>query len=683
MNDIVLDGFVKNFAESRGLSGRADDYVFEAFAASSLLRKYHQSDIKDMEESILVGGGGDGGIDAIAITVNGRPVMAEEDVLFFSDSLRRLDVEFVFVQAKTTTSFSAADIGSSGFGVEQFFAAVSNSAPLVRFKDEVQQLVELARYIYGQGIKMQENPKCSFYYVTAGVWNDPPEPKGRLQDVKDRLEGLNIFSEVRAMPVDADLLKAVYRELERGIVKEVEFSRTAAFPKIDGVNEAYIGLLSGNEFINLVSTNDGELNRELFYDNVRDFQGHNSVNQEINNTLTNEQLRNAFPLLNNGITIIARSINRTGDNIRISDFQIVNGCQTTHIIFQNKELIGADIFVPCKIVATDDSLVVNEVIKATNRQTAVLPEALESLSLFHRDLEDFYRTREEKRNPADRIYYERRSKQYAMDNIKPSNIVTLTGQIKSFVAMFLNEPHSQHRYYGELLKSYANEQGRLFADHHDHSPYYASGVALVTVDKWLNQAQIDREMRHYKHHMLMAVRMLISGHDVPVLNSSRISGYSLGIVDALRDPTRADEEFTRAVSIIKASLARFVADNSEWQDGGRRNPPYRLRAFTARLIQQLRSRESITDDVSVDTGNAPSANVESGRILWYDDWRNYGFIARNIGGGDIFVHQSELSEVPWHLRVRGTQVRFTVERDHRFDNPDAIKATKVALLSND
>ena len=461
MNDIVLDGFVKNFAESRGLSGRAEDYVFEAFAASALLRKYHQSDIKDMEESILVGGGGDGGIDAIAITVNGRPVMAEEDVLFFSDSLRRLDVEFVFVQAKTTTSFSAADIGSSGFGVEQFFAAVSNSTPLVQFKDEVQQLVELARYIYGQGIKMQENPKCSFYYVTAGVWNDPPEPKGRLQDVKDRLEGLNIFSDVRAMPVDADLLKAVYRELERGIVKEVEFSRTAAFPKIDGVNEAYIGLLSGNEFINLVSTNDGDLNRELFYDNVRDFQGHNSVNQEINNTLTNEQLRNAFPLLNNDITIIARSINRTGDNIRISDFQIVNGCQTTHIIFQNKELIGADIFVPCKIVATDDSLVVNEVIKATNRQTAVLPEALESLSLFHRDLEDFYRTREEKRNPADRIYYERRSKQYAMDNIKPSNIVTLTGQIKSFVAMFLNEPHSQHRYYGELLKSYANEQGRL------------------------------------------------------------------------------------------------------------------------------------------------------------------------------------------------------------------------------
>ena len=683
MNDIVLDGFVKNFAESRGLSSRPEDYVFEAFAASALLRKYHQSDITDMEESILIGGGEDGGIDAIAIIVNGRLVMAEEDVRFFSDNLRRLDVEFVFVQAKTSASFNAADIGSSGFGVEQFFSVVSNSTPMVRFSDDIQQLVELTRYIYGQGIKMQENPKCYFYYVTTGAWSDQPEPKGRFQDVKERLEQLNLFSDVSATPVDAELLKAIYRELERGIVKEVEFSRTAAFPKIDGVNEAYIGLLSGDEFINLVSTTDGELNRDLFYDNVRDFQGHNFVNKEIHNTLANEQLRNAFPLLNNGITIIARSINRIGDNIRISDFQIVNGCQTTHIVFQNKEFIGSDIFIPCKIVATDDSLVVNEVIKATNYQTVVLPEALESLSLFHRDLEDFYRTQEANKDPADRIYYERRSKQYAMDNIDPSNIVTLTGQIKSFVAMFLNEPHSQHRYYGELLKSYANEHGRLFADHHNPSPYYASGVALIMADKWLNQVQVDRDTRHYKHHMLMAVRVLISGHDVPVLNSRRIPEYSLGIVDALRDPVRAHEEFSRAVNIIRTALARFIANNREGQDEGRRNPPYRLRAFTMQLIEDLRSGEPIDNVVSTGVSDIQVDNIEFGRILWYDDWRKYGFIKRNAGGENIFVHQSELSEVPWHLRVHDTPVRYTVERDPRFDNRDAIKATKVALVQCD
>ena len=111
---------------------------------------------------------------------------------------------------------------------------------------------------------MQENPKCFLYYVTAGKWTEAPDPSGRLSNGVDRLRQLNIFSAVSAIPVDAELLKAVYRELERGVVKDVEFSKTAVFPRIDGVDDAYIGLLPGDEFIKMVSTDDGELNRELF-----------------------------------------------------------------------------------------------------------------------------------------------------------------------------------------------------------------------------------------------------------------------------------------------------------------------------------------------------------------------------------------------------------------------------------
>ena len=72
MNDLVLGGFVKNFAEARGYSHLKQDVLFEAFAASSVLRKYHQADIADLEDSVLIGGSGDGGLDAVAILVNGR-----------------------------------------------------------------------------------------------------------------------------------------------------------------------------------------------------------------------------------------------------------------------------------------------------------------------------------------------------------------------------------------------------------------------------------------------------------------------------------------------------------------------------------------------------------------------------------------------------------------------------------
>jgi len=379
---------------------------------------------------------------------------------------------------------------------------------------------------------MEQNPSCSLYYVTAGSWKNAPDPKGRFVDGQQRLQQLNLFSQVQVTPVDAERLKIIYRELERGVVKEVEFSKTAVFPRIQGVREAYIGLLPGDQFIELITTQEGTLNRELFYDNVRDFQGNNPVNREIAQTIVNDDTRGRFALLNNGVTIVARSINRTGDVFKISDFQIVNGCQTTHIVFQNRGVFNEQTYVPVKLVVTDDSQVITEVIKATNRQTAVLPEALESLTPFHKELEDYYLAQEANIEKNLRIYYERRSKQYAFDRIKPSNIVTLTAQTKSFVAMFLNEPHSHPRYYGELLNAYEH---RLFV--HDHKPaaYYASGCALLTVERLFNTGKLERALRKFKYHILMLIRMQMAGCDIPPLNSSKISIYSKRIVEGIRD----------------------------------------------------------------------------------------------------------------------------------------------------
>ncbi len=652
MNDLVLEGFINNFAEAKGLNHLDSNDLFEAFAASSILRKYHQYDVADIEDSILVGGSGDGGIDAIAIMVNGRPARTEDDVRFFMDVLRRLDVEFVFIQAKTSPSFNAADIGNFAFGIEQFFSAVVGEAPSIQFNAEVQQLIDLTKYIYGQGIKIKENPKCYAYYVTSGTWTSAPEPASRFTDCVKRLKQLNIFSDTEATPVDSELLKVTYRELERGVMQDVEISKTAVFPIIQGVDDAYIGLLRGDEFIKMVSTSDGELNRELFYDNVRDFQGYNPVNSEIEHTLTDSTLRSNFPLLNNGVTIVASELNRKGDIFTILDFQIVNGCQTTHMLFQNRHNIDESVFIPVKLVATRDRQVITEVIKATNRQTAVLPEALESLTPFHKELEDFYAINESNRPQSERIYYERRSKQYAMDNIDQRNVVTLTGQIKSFIAMFLNEPHSHPRYYGELLRSY---EGRLFANDHKPDPYYACGVALLTIEKWLNSQPSERDLRAYKHQMLMLLRSSIGGKDIPRLNSNAISVYCLKIVDALRDPVRTQVECKQAANVLRQALDRFG------RRSGERNPPHRLRAFTERLIEDV-----YVGKVSHNNQRPRSVlpgSQERGYIKWFDVWKGYGFIER-VSGGDIFVHESQVDAVPWHLRIPNMAVRFRI-----VDNP--------------
>ena len=677
MNDLVLDGFVKGFAASRGLANLREDEQFEAFAASTILRRHHQADITDIEENVLVGGGGDGGLDAIAILVNGRPTTTQEDVEFFTDRLGRLDVEFVFIQAKTSAAFNAGDIGTSLFGVREFFAAVSNPSPAITFKEEVLQLIELTKYLYSQIGKMQSDPKCYFYYVTAGQWTDAAEPRARFEDGTRQLQQLNIFSSVYCAPIDADVLKADRRLLDRSVVKTIEFGKNAAFPTIEGVHEAYIGLLPGNEFIKLVSTEEGELNRELFYDNVRDFQGHNAVNREIGDTLSSEHHRNTFPLLNNGVTIIAGTMRRTGDVFQIQDFQIVNGCQTTHILFQNKSEVGPDIFIPVKIVATQDSQVVNEVIKATNRQTEVKPEALESLTPFHKELEDFYLTRETARDSANRIYYERRSKQYALDNVHPTNIVTLPRQIQSFIGMFLDDPHNSHQhYYGKLLEYY---EGRIFALHHRPEPYYASGVALLTVERWFNEAAFPRELKPYRYHLLMLLRMMIGGHNRPELNSNRMAGYALKVVDTLREPEAGRKQMQAARDLLMDGLDKFRRQYRAVAYGSERNPPHRLRAFTEQLMNDCRAEtagERLESAVE-SSGSPVEGSSGQGRLKFFDDIKRYGFIETD-DGIDLFVHETGMEGVPYHLRVRDMDVEFTVANDTRF--PNRLKAENVRVI---
>ena len=622
-----------------------DSEIFESFATSCVLRKYHQSNITDIEDDILVGGNQDGGIDAVAILVNGRPVQSEEDVESFIEAHGRLEVEFVFIQAKTSPTFRSSDIGSFLVGVEQFF----QPQPQIPFSEHITQLAYLSRSLFRHSIHMEDNPRCCLYYVTSGSWTNPVEVSGRISIGQNEIKQLKLFSSVQFKPIDAELLKSIYREIERGVTKAVEISKTAVFPRIDGVDEAYIGLMPGDEFIKLVSTEDGELNRDLFYDNVRDYQGRNPVNKEIDHTLSNDQLRDSFPLLNNGVTIVSKKLNRTGDTFTLSDFQIVNGCQTTHILFRNKDGVTSDTFIPIKLVATSDSQVVTEVIKATNRQTQVLPEALESLTPFHRELEDFYKIQEQQRDPKSRTYYERRSKQYAMDPIHPSNIVTLTTQVKSFVAMFLNEPHSHPRYYGELLKAY---QHRLFVEGHKPAPYYASGVALLIVDKFFNSNRLDRSFRRYKHHILMLVRAQVGGHSAPSLDHVDITNYSLDIVNVLRDSERGIDECNRALDLVKATLPDFR------QSG--RNLPDRLREFTRRLSQSV-SVQSVRPthtraphDIEPEIGQ-----LESGRIKFYDDWKHFGFIDRDAGG-PIYVSTGQLRGIPWHLLRPGTRVKYQV-----------------------
>jgi hypothetical protein len=76
---------------------------------------------------------------------------------------------------------------------------------------------------------------------------------------------------------------------------------------------------------------------------VRHFLGaENSVNQSIAKTIDNQAARSRFPVLNNGVTVVSPDVVVQTNRLFIKNFQIVNGCQTSHVLFANRAHLTDD-----------------------------------------------------------------------------------------------------------------------------------------------------------------------------------------------------------------------------------------------------------------------------------------------------------------------------------------------------
>ena len=179
----------------------------------------------------------------------------------------------------------------------------------------------MKEHIYDRSIDMDTSPICTLYYVTTGTWSNDSALQQRIERGKRDLMDTRLFSEVEFIPLDADGLRTLHQEMNQRITRQIKFEKHTILPDISGVEEAYIGILPCTEYLKLISDDHGNLNRRLFYDNVRDFQGRNAVNQEIEATIQDTEQNDRFALLNNGVTIVAGDLSTVGANFRLRDYQ--------------------------------------------------------------------------------------------------------------------------------------------------------------------------------------------------------------------------------------------------------------------------------------------------------------------------------------------------------------------------
>jgi hypothetical protein len=431
-------------------------------------------------------------------------------------------------------------------GVRDFFS----EAPVLPRNDDIKTAAELQAAIYDNSARFRRgNPHCHLYYVCAGRWQSDPHLEGRISTEVDTLRGLGLFTPdgVEFSPIDADRLQSLYRDTQHRVRSEFQFPSRTVLPEMDHVTEAYFGVLPAKEYLKLIVDESDQLRRSLFYDNVRDFQDFNVVNDQIRETLESGN-RGTFALLNNGITIVTRELTTTGNKFVIEDYQVVNGCQTSHVLYREREHITDDVHVPVKVIATTDDDLTNAVIRATNSQTPIGLEDLQALSSFQKKLEAFYDTFPDRR----RLYYERRSKQYeGIPGIEKVRIVTRGLQIRAFASVFLDEPHRAGRYFATLLKEVG---GRIFADDHRLEMYYASAYAQYRLEFLVRNGLLDVKYKTARHHLLMAVRHAAIGRRLPAFSSNQMERKCAELTTLLHADTSSTEAFAAAATAVDVAV---------------------------------------------------------------------------------------------------------------------------------
>lgn len=552
----ILQGMLDDFKKDYIFENLELSKEFEYFVNYLIISKYHPdafSDKGDMDR-VIVDEKSQFGLDAIAFIVNGNLVLGKDDILQYAKS-KKLDVDILFIQTKTEEKCDTGDLLKTIQATKNFFenfdAITEKNSNVLNAKEIYDELFKYENFRYCTS----QSPKCHIYFVTAAnEWE-----KSLVDNIcqSSGKEITSIISDIKSVDIQVlgrDYIIDAYNEIKNSISVQINLKNCVTLDRIEKVKETYIGYLTGDDYLKIICDSNGDIRRRIFYENVRDYQGtENSVNKEIRATITGKQTRGQFILLNNGVTIITKSVTSLGANIyELSDFQIVNGCQTSNEIYNCKEY-ASDIFVPIKIIYTTDTEIISSIVKATNRQSPVPEEAFVALSKYHKELQLLF-SEYSKDMPLE-MFYERRSGEE--DDIKEKKgayqIVTLHGLIRSFESVYFQNPNIV---YGtnpaNILKS---QKERLFCKSHKPDSYYVAAYLFV---KFVSMQQRELFSKHdyvLRFYVIMVARILmVKTMQVPDLSSGAIDKENKKVTAILKNDDNADSYFVEAKKIIVSML---------------------------------------------------------------------------------------------------------------------------------
>ncbi|MFC6591988.1 AIPR family protein [Deinococcus lacus] len=540
--DRITQSLVKEFRDNYDYKHLPEDELFENFVNYIVVTKEFGAGF-DID-AISTGRGGDLGIDGFAFIINGRLVLSLDDVDEICSPASNLSASLIFIQSKRSAKFDSAEINNLFFGIGDFLS----EKPRLTMNNEIASMHDIWNSLLEKySAKLIAKPNVKIYYVTTGKWTEDSNLLATIEVGKESILGQELFSSVHFYPIDGNAIHKLYRSTKHRLEVQIIFEEKVTLPDINGVQESYFGFLPFKEFKKLIYSEEDNQIRNVFYDNVRDYAGKNPVNDSIRRTVT-DGMSDQFVVLNNGVTIVASGLSSIANKFTIRDYQIVNGCQTSHVLISALENSNIELVrVPIRLIVTEDESLRDRITLATNSQTAVKAEQLEAQTDFQKNLEQYFRASIKHRT----LYYERRANQYNLQSeVKKTQIVSIGDQIKTFASMFLDSPHAVTGYFGTVMKRHS---GKIFQEGHKPDAYFTSSYAFYRLNYLIRNGSLDRSFRKPKYHLLMIFRMITEPFEMPHMNSKKMEKYCESINSLLDNEEASKAIFTACEKIFRDS----------------------------------------------------------------------------------------------------------------------------------
>lgn len=544
----IISSYLNQFSVEHSILDMKESDQFERFVNYCLVSQFH---LDSFEVDSITTSSSDDGIDGVAVLMDDQLITTAEDARnAFAGLPRRksVEVQYIFVQTKSSENFDLGQMLKLGAGVASLLTNAKKPIDdvLAEFRD-IHDLVVKNLSSVNNG-----RPTCTMYYACTGTWNKTNGLQERaITPCETQVAATRYFHAVSYLPIDNDAIINLWVRTRAPVQATFPVKSQVSFPIINGVTQAYLVLAPAQEFINhVLADSDGRLRSSVFEQNVRSFLGdENSVNRRMKDALQDRDVHDRFAINNNGITIVASEVKYQNDRIYISDYQIVNGCQTSHTLFRNQSVLSEKVWIPVKVIEANAPDVVSQLVESTNSQTDVAETQFLSIRPSVQRIEAYFDSFENTEEDKERrLYFERRTNQYAGFNLGKARVFDIPKLARCVAAMFFDMPHIAYMYPTQVLK----ERGALlYQSEHRERMYYTAALALYRLELSLGNRYVPREHQSLKWHMLMLVRYLIAGPEMPRLESPKIDKYCDAIDEALtKGGKAAAPPFVEAGKII-------------------------------------------------------------------------------------------------------------------------------------